>query len=107
MYLRSYKTGSGLKLRLHNELPKKTAKKTSIVLPNRALANIELTKYAKIMEIPNFRGVYMKNSLPISGPRTDESAIINCDDKIGRCDGYEVPTIYAFVRKEAYLQATL
>ena len=31
------------------------------------------------MEIPHFRGVYMKNDLPKSGPLKYESAIVNLD----------------------------
>lgn len=35
------------------------------------------------MKIPHFRGVFMRNDLPKSGPRKNESAIINLDDKDG------------------------
>lgn len=35
------------------------------------------------MKIPYFRGVFMRNDLPGSGPRKRESAIINLDDKNG------------------------
>ena len=35
------------------------------------------------MEIPHFRGVYMRNDLPKSGPLKYESAIVNLDDKDG------------------------
>lgn len=54
-----------------------------MTLPHRALTNIDLLKYAKIMKIPHFRGVFMRNDLPDSGPRNHESAIINLDDKNG------------------------
>lgn len=40
-------------------------------------------KYAKILKIPNFRGVFMRNDLPSSGPHYRESAIINLDDAEG------------------------
>lgn len=53
-------------------------------LPKRPLTNIDLIKYAKIFKIPYFRGVYMRNSLPISGPKSKETGIINLDDKMGR-----------------------
>lgn len=35
------------------------------------------------MNIPYFRGVFMRNALPNSGPRKRECAIINLDDKNG------------------------
>lgn len=35
------------------------------------------------MKIPKFRGVFMRNELPITGPYKCESAIINLDNKEG------------------------
>ena len=35
------------------------------------------------MEIPHFRGVFMRNRLPIGGPYYHESAIVNLDDVSG------------------------
>lgn len=35
------------------------------------------------MKIPNFRGIFMRNNLPKSGPKKYESAIVNLDDKNG------------------------
>lgn len=35
------------------------------------------------MNIPYFRGVFMRNQLPKSGPRKKETAIVNLDDKDG------------------------
>ena len=58
-------------------------KTTSINLPNRPLTNIDLIKYAKLMKIPYFRVVFMRNSLPFDGPRANESAVLNLDDKNG------------------------
>lgn len=52
-------------------------------LPHRALTDSDLRKYAKIMRIPHFRGVFMRNNLPKNGPKTNETAIINLDDKDG------------------------
>lgn len=52
-------------------------------LPRRALTDVDLSKYAKAMKIPHFRGVFMRNDLPESGPRKYESAIVNLDDKDG------------------------
>lgn len=54
-----------------------------MTLPHRALTDTDLLKYAKIMEIPHFRGVFMRNDLPINGPFKHESAIINLDNSDG------------------------
>lgn len=35
------------------------------------------------MKVAHFRGVFMRNDLPKLGPRKNESAIINLDDKEG------------------------
>ena len=35
------------------------------------------------MNIPFFRGVFMRNELPKKGPRKNETAIVNLDDKNG------------------------
>lgn len=47
------------------------------------MTDIDLIKYANILKIPNFRGVFMRNDLPKSGPKKYESSIINLDDKDG------------------------
>ena len=52
-------------------------------LPRRAHTDLDLIKYAKILKIPYFRQVFMRNALPTSGPRDCESAIVNLDDKGG------------------------
>lgn len=52
-------------------------------LPNRPLTNIELLKSVKILNIPHFRGIFMRNSMPIDGPWQNETAIMNLDDKSG------------------------
>lgn len=54
-----------------------------MMLPRRALTDNDLRKYAKIMKIPYFRGVFMRNALPKTGPKENETAIINLDDKNG------------------------
>ena len=33
-------------------------------IPDKPLSNFELERYAKLLEIPNFRGVFMKDTLP-------------------------------------------
>ena len=58
-------------------------KKKVLYLPNKPLSNIELLKYAKILNLHNFRGIYSRNALPSTGPYKNESAIINLDDKNG------------------------
>ena len=40
-------------------------------------------KYASALEIPNFRGVFIRNALPSGGPRYRETALINLDGKDG------------------------
>lgn len=52
-------------------------------LPNRALSDVDLMKYAKKLKIPHFRGVFMRDALPSSPPRQCESAIINLDTQKG------------------------
>ncbi|XP_046587851.1 uncharacterized protein LOC124293002 [Neodiprion lecontei] len=52
-------------------------------LPRRALTNWDLLKYAKIMKIPYFRGVFMRNEMPKTGPRKNETAVVNLDNKDG------------------------
>lgn len=52
-------------------------------LPRRALTDVDLLKYAKLLKIPHFRGVFMRNGLPHGGPRKFESAIVNLDDRDG------------------------
>lgn len=47
------------------------------------MTNLDLIKFAKAMKIPYFRGVYMRNSLPVDGPKTNEAAIVNLDDETG------------------------
>lgn len=48
-------------------------------MPPRALTDVELRKFAKLMKIPYFRGVFMRDNLPKNGPRKNESAIVNLD----------------------------
>lgn len=53
-------------------------------LPNKPLTNFELMNYVKELNIPNFRGVFMRNDLPKSKPYVNECGIINLDDKNSR-----------------------
>lgn len=51
-------------------------------LPRRALTNIDLIKYAKLLLIPNFRGVFMRDTLPLK-IRKNECGIVNLDISSG------------------------
>lgn len=50
------------------------------MLPRRALTNIDLINYAKMLEIPNFRGVFMRDDLPLKIKQI-ECGIVNLDSK--------------------------
>lgn len=53
------------------------------ILPKGPLTNVDLLKYAKLFQIPNFRGVFMRNKLPKKIYKNNECGIINLDD----CNG--------------------
>ena len=53
-----------------------------VVLPNKPLTNFELIDAAKKLNIPNFRGVFMRDALP-KRPRRNECGILNLDDSNG------------------------
>lgn len=53
-------------------------------LPNRPLTNFDIYKYAAALNIPHFRGVFMRNSLPKTGPKYHETAIVNLDNFDGK-----------------------
>lgn len=46
---------------------------------DRALSNHDILKYIKLLEIPYFRGVFMRNKLP-KKPRKVECLILNHDE---------------------------
>lgn len=50
-----------------------------IVPVDRALSNIDILKYVKQFKIPNFRGVFMRDTLP-KKPRKIECLILNHDN---------------------------
>jgi len=58
------------------------ARKKSYSIPIRPLTNFDLIKYAKLLKIPHFRGVFMRDSLPRT-PRKHESGILNLDTSLG------------------------
>lgn len=45
-------------------------------IPNRPLSNFDLLRYVKILNIQNFRGVFMKDNLP-KKPKEVENGIVN------------------------------
>ena len=53
-----------------------------VVLPNKPLTNFELLDAAKKLNIPNFRGVFLRDTLP-KKPRRNECGILNLDDSNG------------------------
>lgn len=65
------------------EKKKMFEKKKTLTLPNHPLSNTELLKFVKILKIPNFRGVFMRNALPFTRAFKNESGIINLDDRNG------------------------
>ena len=58
-------------------------KKLIVKLPHRILTDIDLLKFAKLLKIPHFQGVFMRNGLPEGGPYRKESANVNLDDQEG------------------------
>jgi len=53
-----------------------------VVLPNKPLTNFELLEAVKKLNIPNFRGVFLRDELP-KRPRKNECGILNLDDSRG------------------------
>lgn len=49
-----------------------------LIPPNRALFDFEIIKYAKLMKIRHFRGVYCVDRLP-AACKTNEAAVVNLD----------------------------
>ena len=56
--------------------------KKKVSIPIRPLTNLDLIKYAKLLKIPYFRGVFMRDKLPKS-PKKNETAIVNLDTSYG------------------------
>lgn len=57
-------------------------RRKQLKIPKKALTNIELTKYAKCLKIPFFRGVFMKDRLPRK-IFENETGIVNLDNSNG------------------------
>lgn len=56
--------------------------KQKLIIPDKALTNEELTHYVQCLNIPYFRGVFMKDDLP-ARIRKNESGIVNLDNTSG------------------------
>jgi len=68
------------KLKIRKE--KKNVDKT-IKIPKGVTTDVQLRQIAKHMRIPHFRGVFMRNALPVGGVYRNESGIVNLDDAEG------------------------
>jgi len=77
LYLGPYKHGQAAKLQR-----KKNAERT-IKMPSGATTNMQLNELARSMRVPYFRGVFMRNTLPMSDAHRNESGIVNLDDVMG------------------------
>lgn len=53
-----------------------------LIIPNKALTNEELINYVKCLNIPFFRGVFMKDMLPVNIWK-NETGIVNLDSTSG------------------------
>lgn len=53
-----------------------------IVLPNKPLSNIELMDAVQQLDLPHFRGVFLRDTLP-KKPLTNECGILNLDSSDG------------------------
>ena len=60
-----------------------TVPKKLIKIPVHPLSDRDLYEYTKLLRIPYFRGVYMRDTLPSTSPWENESAIVNLDDATG------------------------
>ena len=87
-YIMPHRTGLGLFLKPYKGKglceKKKVEKNVQISLPDRALTDININRLAKEFKIPNFRGVFMRDEMPLDGQRYRESAVVNLDNSRGR-----------------------
>jgi hypothetical protein len=56
--------------------------KKQLIIPHHALSNTELYRYVSCLKIPFFRGVFMRDELPLKIWK-NESGIINLDNSNG------------------------
>ena len=53
-----------------------------LVIPNKALTNLEILDAVRKLEIPRFRGVFLRDNLPVE-PKRMECGVLNLDDTSG------------------------
>ena len=53
-----------------------------IVIPNKPLRNLEILDAVRKLKIPRFRGVFLRDSLPLE-PKRIECGILNLDNTSG------------------------
>ena len=51
-------------------------------MPNKPLTNLEILDAVRKLEIPRFRGVFLRDNLPLE-PKRIECGILNLDDTSG------------------------
>ena len=77
MLLHDFNQGATRNRGIENNHETLTMKVYGIELPSdRGLTNIDIENYVKRLEIPYFRGVFMRDTLPAK-PRKNECAIVN------------------------------
>ena len=54
----------------------------NVVLPNKPLSNFEIEDTVKKIGLKNFRGVFLRDTLP-KKPKQNKCAIMNLDDTSG------------------------
>ena len=52
-----------------------------LVIPNKALTNLEILDAVRNFEIPRFRGVFLRDNLPVE-PKRMECGVLNLDDTV-------------------------
>ena len=53
--------------------------KEMLKMPAGVTTNVQLDQLARLMRVPFFRDVFMRNALPISSVRRNKSGIVNLD----------------------------
>ena len=53
-----------------------------LVIPNKALTNLEILYAVRKLEIPPFRGAFLRDNLPVE-PKRMECGVLNLDDTSG------------------------
>lgn len=70
------------------------------MLPKRALTNFDIIKCIDDLQIPNFRGVYMRDNLPYDdGPKRNECMVINHDSVLNSGTHW---TCFAKINRNVY-----